>query len=284
MLGIQATVGTAWWLATFLLYIKNTANDNDLTALNGGTIFPIGWFWERIAEANGQYNYFAMGLASNFIFYGLVSTVEFIAWMFYLNGDPYFAAFWFSTIGYYASILGLPLPWIFCAVHIRETMDGVTNVFPGTWAIFILIVTLVFWIVIMGLHINYVPQFLVHVASLPTPPCFCTLPKVEPLPENASQALQAENARATAERDYLCSKQCPAKGEDGSCPLVKEEGQSDADYEKACADLNENIVDNKAAAAVAAAASLADEDAEEDVDAEEDAEVEEDESEKEAAW
>lgn len=157
MLGIQSCVGTAWWLATFLLYLKNNDGDADLTALNGGTIFPIGWFWERVAESNGEYNYFAMALLSNFLFYGLVSAVEFVSWMFYLNGDPYFAAFWFSTIGYYASILALPLPWIFSAVYLRETLKGITTVFPATWAIFLLIVTLVMWIVIMGLHINYVP-------------------------------------------------------------------------------------------------------------------------------
>lgn len=144
-------------MATFLLYLKNNDGDADLTALNGGTIFPIGWFWERVAESNGEYNYFAMALLSNFLFYGLVSAVEFVSWMFYLNGDPYFAAFWFSTIGYYASILALPLPWIFSAVYLRETLKGITTVFPATWAIFLLIVTLVMWIVIMGLHINYVP-------------------------------------------------------------------------------------------------------------------------------
>jgi len=120
-LGIQATIGTAWWLATFLLYIKNTEKDMDLTALNGGTVFPIAWFWERVAEPNGLYNYFALGLLFNFVFYGAVSVVEFLAWMWYLNNDDiYFAAWWFSTIGYYGSIFGLALPWIFMAVYIQD--------------------------------------------------------------------------------------------------------------------------------------------------------------------
>jgi len=124
-LGAQAAAGTVWWLATFMLYIKNETGGMDLTGLNGGTVFPIGWFWERIAEPNGQYNYFALGLMFNFVFYLLTCVVEFMAWMFYLsNTDVYFAAWWFSTIGYYCSIFGLPLPWIFMSVYIENTLEG----------------------------------------------------------------------------------------------------------------------------------------------------------------
>ena len=85
MLGIQAAVGTAWWIATFMLYLKNDSTNTDLMALNGGSILPIGWFWERVAEPNGIYNYFAMGLLFNFIFYLASSVIELIAWLFYLN-------------------------------------------------------------------------------------------------------------------------------------------------------------------------------------------------------
>jgi len=204
VLGAQATVGTAWWLATFLLYLKNTEDDADLIALNGGTIFPIGWFWERVAEANGLYNYFAMSLMANFFMYALVSAVEFCAWIIHVNGDPYFAAFWFSTLGYYGSIFGLPLPWVLSAVYISETMDGVTDIFPGNWAVFTLVMTLIMWIVIAGLHIYYVPAFLEHIATIPPRACECTLPNVEPVGDDASDLLKGEYTRAAEEREALC--------------------------------------------------------------------------------
>jgi len=247
-------LGTAWWLATFLLYFKNNGADSDLTALNGGTIFPIGWFWERIAEANGIYNMFALALFFNFFFYGLVSAVEFVAWIFYLNKDPYFAAFWFSTIGYYGAMFGLPLPWIFCAVYLHDELKGVTTIFPATWDIFILVMDLLMWIGITSLHVLYVPGFLVHVAALPRKACKCNIPKVEPVAEDASEELKAENARANTERDYLCLLQCPPAGK--TCNLDKEEGQSDADYEAACAALAENSVQSSKSAAIAGAAAM----------------------------
>lgn len=257
VLAAQAAMGTAWWLATFLLYFKNNGADSDLTALNGGTIFPIGWFWERISEANGIYNMFALALFFNFFFYGVVSAVEFVAYFFYLNGEPYFAAFWFSTIGYYGSLFGLPLPWIFAAVYLNDQLKGVTTIFPATWDIFLLIVDLIMWVVISAAHIYYVPKFLVHVAALPPLDCDCNLPKVEPVEVDASEELKAENARANTERDYLCLLQCPPRGK--ACNLDKAAGQSDADYEAACAALAENstaVTASKSAAIAGAAAML----------------------------
>jgi len=220
-----------------LLYIKNVPQDEDLVALNGGTVLPIGWFWERVGEANGTYTYFALGLMLNWLFYALVSAVEFIAWVLYLNGSDYFAAWWFSTIGYWGSIIGLPLPWIFMSVYIGDTLKGVTNVFPGTWAIFVLVMTLLMWITFATLHIVYVPDFLAHIAALPKPKCKCSLPLVTPAAEDASEEEKAAVKRAEDEREYLCSYECKAKA--GDCPLAKEEGQSQAEYEAACAALAE---------------------------------------------
>lgn len=237
-LGIQSTIGTAWWLASFLLYVKNASTDADLTALNGGTILPIGWFWERIAEANGLYNYFALGLLFNFLFYLAGSVVEFIAWIFYLNNtNVYFAAWWFSTIGYWSTILGMALPWILMAVYIEDTMDGNITSFPGNWAVLILVLDLLMWIVFSVLHIIYVPDFLLHIAALPKPPCLCSLPQVDPAGEDASEAIKAAVKEAEKTREYLCAIECPAKK--GDCPLAKEEGQSDEDYKAACAALKD---------------------------------------------
>jgi len=191
-LGIQSCIGTAWWLATFMFYLKNSDKDPDLANLNGGTIFPIGWFWERIVEPNGLYMYFALGLLFNFVFYGLVSVVEFISWMFYLNNtDIYFAAWWFSSIGYWGSILLLPFPWIMMLVYISISLEGYIDIFPGNWALVVLLFTLVMWIASSVVHIWYVPDFLLHIAALPKPPCVCPLPFVDPAEENASEEKKA---------------------------------------------------------------------------------------------
>lgn len=237
-LGIQACIGTAWWLASLLLYVKNTDNDVDLTSMNGGTVFPIAWFWERIFEPNGLYNYFALGLTFNFLMYFLVSVLEFVSWMFYLaNEDIYYAAYWFSTIGYWFSILGLPLPWIFMAVYINTQLDGYIDIFPGVWAVIVLISTLLMWVFFAGLHIYYVPLFLLQVAAMPKPPCVCSLPLVDAAPEDASEAKKEGTRMAIAERNYLCNLECPAvKGE---CPLSKDASQSDEEYAATCAALKD---------------------------------------------
>lgn len=48
VLGIQAFVGTAWWIIGMFLYIKNVSADR--LQLNDRTeTFPILWWWEQIA-------------------------------------------------------------------------------------------------------------------------------------------------------------------------------------------------------------------------------------------
>jgi len=211
---------------------------------------------------------------TNWVVYGLVSAVEFIGWVLYLNGSDYLAAWWFSTIGYWGSIIGLPLPWIFMSVYIGDTMKGLTDVFPGTWAIFVLVMTLLMWITFATLHIIYVPEFLAHIVALPKPKCRCSLPTVEPAAEDASEEAKAAIAAATAEREYLCAIQCPAT--EGDCPLAKEDGQSDAEYKAACAALAEQAEGKSAAEPAAEAAPAEEEDEEEDEVPEEDILEEED--------
>jgi len=218
-----------------------------------------------------------MGLMFNFVFYLLVSVVEFVAWMFYLtNTDIYFAAWWFSTIGYWCSIIGLPLPWIFMAVHIQTQLEGNIDIFPGTWAVIVMVFTLSMWIAFAGLHIFYVPDFLRHIAALPKPPCVCSLPFVDPALEKDSEEKKATIAAAAAEREYLCKYQCPAA--QGECPLDKEEGQTKAEYKAACAALKDSTKGEEEAPLEA----IPDEDDEEDLededeDDEEDFEAEEEE-------
>jgi hypothetical protein len=51
VLGIQAIVGTAWWIIGMLTYIKNVSSDSNLKTISGVDIYPIGWWWERLSEA-----------------------------------------------------------------------------------------------------------------------------------------------------------------------------------------------------------------------------------------
>ena len=62
-------------------------------------------------------------LMFTFLFYLIVSFVEFIAWIIYMAGLPDFARFWFSTVGYWGSIIFYAIPWIFAAV--QASISGV---------------------------------------------------------------------------------------------------------------------------------------------------------------
>lgn len=139
-------------------------------------------------------------------------------------------------------------------------MKGITNVFPGTWAIFVLVMTLLMWITFATLHIVYVPDFLAHIAALPKPKCKCSLPLVTPAAENASEEEKAAVKAAIDEREYLCSYEC--KASKGDCPLAKEEGQSQAEYEAACAALAEQAVAKAAEEPPAAAVATEEEESE----------------------
>jgi hypothetical protein len=62
----------------------------------------------------------AASLATTFILYFVVSGIELISFFVYLGGDKEFARFYFSTIGYYGSIIGYAIPWILAFAHITN--------------------------------------------------------------------------------------------------------------------------------------------------------------------
>lgn len=99
-----------------LVYLKNVDADANLATINGSQTVPIGWWWERIGEVNGTYVYLALSLMMTFFFYFAVSVIELIAWIIFLTGDMAFARLWFSTVGYWGTIIAYALPWIFAAV------------------------------------------------------------------------------------------------------------------------------------------------------------------------
>ena len=84
-LGVQACIGTFWWLLNMFVYVKNTSADADITLINGSATVPVGWWWERAGELNGVYVYLAISLIMTFIFYFFVSVIEMVAWIIYMH-------------------------------------------------------------------------------------------------------------------------------------------------------------------------------------------------------
>lgn len=73
---------------------------------------PIGWFWSKLGHET--YGWTALSYFATFIIYGVVSLVELIAYAAWLLFDNYsFASFWFLRIGYWGTILGFFIPWVF---------------------------------------------------------------------------------------------------------------------------------------------------------------------------
>lgn len=182
LLGIQACLGTAWWLLISLFYFNNTSTDPDLTTIGGSTVaIPILWWWERMAESGGAYVYLAFCLMWNFVVYGVVSVVEMVAWIMYLMGDMKFARFYFSTIGYWGSIVTYAFPWVFAVCQLASTMRGITFSFPGVWTLALFIIGSILWIVCGQLHIFFVPAFVMRIDELTGANCMCSIPEVPAL-------------------------------------------------------------------------------------------------------
>merc|ERR1712224_1130273 len=105
-MGIQAILGTIWWICGWFVYIKNQSGDTDLYTINncGSATIPLLWWWERISQTNGTYIWLAVLLMLTFILYGVISFAELIAWALYMDGYYDFARIWFTTVGYWGSI------------------------------------------------------------------------------------------------------------------------------------------------------------------------------------
>jgi len=54
IIGISSAFGTFWWILSWFVYIKNTSKGTMLTTTLGTEVFPIAYFWDRMAEASGD--------------------------------------------------------------------------------------------------------------------------------------------------------------------------------------------------------------------------------------
>jgi len=160
ILGIQAIIGTIWFLFNNFFYLKNVSSDANLRSLSGSDTLPVGWFWERMTEYNGTQGWVAASVFCGWLLYLVVSVVELVAWIFYEFGSLGFAEYYFSTIGYWGSILFYPFTWLCAAIHLGIYGSGS---FPGSWAIFLVTVNAVLWLVHGLLHFFYVDDFMAYI-------------------------------------------------------------------------------------------------------------------------
>ena len=149
------------------VYIRNSELDAPLSTFAGTAVVPVGWWWERLGtsdQSNDNYVLFALSLMFTFFAYLIVSVVELVAWIFYMTGDLTFARMYFTTVGYWGSIVGYALPCIFIILHIGiEQPKSADIVFPQAWSCYILAFSLLWWLGFGYLHMIEVPKFAAHI-------------------------------------------------------------------------------------------------------------------------
>lgn len=230
LLGIQAIVGTVWWLLTMFLYIGSNASDK-LQVASADSI-PLIWMWSAIGTTATMWQ--ALSHLATLIFYLVVSVIELVAWIVWtVAADGEFATLWIGTIGYWGSLIAYVLPPVFALLHLIMAtgsggLGGVTTADGGTHDLFLMIAGFTLWIVHGLLHILFVPAFLAHIAAQP---CVCSVEAPEALAEDADEEAAAAHAEAVAEHEKTCLEECPPADE---CTLEKEEEESDEDWQARC--------------------------------------------------
>jgi len=228
-------IGTAWWFTVMLVSLKNTSDDGNLTNQQNEEVVPIGWWWEQAVLNEGKYVYMSISLIMYWITYLSVSVVELVAWVFYIFESYSFPRFYFSTVGYWGSLIAYFFGPLFAVVHVGVTLEGVLTNFPGTWVLFLMIVGLILWPVHGVLHIFFVPPFIAMIDAQPEPPCVCDLPEVAAVPKDATEAEKVAYVDAEKDRASLCVIQCPLLSTK-RCPIYRSRGVLTADeYDVACA-------------------------------------------------
>jgi hypothetical protein len=183
--GVQACVCTIWWFIIMFVYVKNTSTDADLMTLGNTRAVPLSWWWERISEYGGKSTFLGLSLMFSFLFYGVVSIPELVAWIMYMFNDMDFARWWFPNVGYWGTIIFYGMPTVFAFVQVaRES----TLIFPGSWTLFQLISSLLIWITVMLIHIFYIDAFILEIDSQYIPSCSCTWPVVKDEPDDQKES------------------------------------------------------------------------------------------------
>jgi len=219
-------VGTVWWFLLLIVYVKN---GTDLANSTGQAVPPISWMWTGIYRGTGGWT--AAAYLTSFVVGLVVSVAEFVAWIFYLTGEGEWFSWYTNSVGYYGSIIPqmFPILWAILQLGLPVSQGGLAGDNTAEFgynAVFIIGVGLAVWIQAALLHVTFAPRLACYVAANP--------------PESRVDEVK--------------------------CPLKRIEGQSDEDYQAACAEIFKAQKDKGASAVPAEAADSDDAPAEEAVE------------------
>lgn len=184
-----------------------------------------------MSETNGTYVWHALSLMLTFLFYGLISFPELIAWALYMDGYYDFARWYFTTIGYWGTIFAYPLPAIFELIHL---VYYDIKTFPGTWAVYQIVFSVLVWVTTMLLHIYYIDPFVTFMDSRQRQECICSAPEILDIAPNADRETKLAWEFAIEQREKVCAIECPIKVIEEECGLERNPDISDLEYEAAC--------------------------------------------------
>jgi hypothetical protein len=140
---------------------------------------------------SSRYGWTAASYASAFLGYALVSVIEFIAWWFYIAGATGWFGWWVASVGWWGSVLGLVLPWLFAVFQLSfpTTSGGLPSVGSefGNNAVFLIVINLLMWILNAVLHVIMTPRLLCHINSKPLVIKKCPLRRKVGMPEEEYQ-------------------------------------------------------------------------------------------------
>lgn len=173
ILGINACVGTVWWILSWFIYVKNRKDDSKLLTMELTETLPIGFFWARIVEFGGEYTYLGLSLFFTFLSSIIVSVAEMITWALYMTGEMAFFGWYVNIIGYYGSIVFYVMPPVFSLLYITVTLKGRVDQNPGAYAVWLTIIGTAMWLLNSFLHIYFAERLAAHIAK--------TVPYVEPV-------------------------------------------------------------------------------------------------------
>lgn len=214
--------------------------------------------------AEPTWRWTALSYFFTFITYLLASVVEMGAFiLFYTNQNMNLFSWYTNTIGYWVTVVGYVLPWVFAVVQfaVAPVSATATEEFYNN-SLFLMIAGIIMWLFTGLIHIFLAPDLKTYAATWTVDICdkkdLCGA-----LPTNASE--ETKVAYLVKCYQTRVANKCAAK-----CPLVKKEGQTEEEYNEWCLNWGKSDEDKKEA------------EAEEDEDAFGDSEEEEDEDEDEA--
>jgi len=146
--------------------------NNGKTLINGvgSAVVPFGWLFENLGSKTvglTAWTYFL-----SFFMILIIHVIEIVAYILYMNGDPYLYGVWARTVGFYGSIFGLFIPLLLIILQLALPVAsgglspyGANTEFSSN-AIFNLIGLLVLWLMSGLTHYFSVPRLNCNVEAL----------------------------------------------------------------------------------------------------------------------